>query len=142
MTKKTVVLPRSSPRDQAICRIVDMLEDLPIDQGYRVEVHEHKGTRSEQQNRMLWGLIYPEILRQGGEALGGWLDTDLHEYLLGEWSGWETITGFGRKRIRPVRRSSRLSKFEFSQYIDFIHQKMAGFGIVVPDALNRESEAA
>jgi hypothetical protein len=126
---KTFILPRVLPRDIAICNIVEHLEDLSIEQGWRVEIVEHKARRSDQQNRYLWGVVYPAIMAR----LDGWEADDVHEYCLGEWSGWETVVGLGKKRLRPIRRSSKLSKLEFMEYVEFIQRRMAEHGIDIPD---------
>lgn len=98
---------------------------------YRVTIEEAKPKRSDPQNRYLWGVVYPTILAAG--KLDGWSNEDLHTYLLGEHFGWELVKGFGAKRQRPIRRSSKLSKLEFMDYIAFIQQRMAEHGIYVPD---------
>lgn len=87
--------------------------------------------RSLQQNSYLWGVCYPVILSQG--ELEGWRAEDLHEYLKGEWGGWETLEGFGRKRMRPIHGSSTLTKTEFADFVAFIQEKAAGLGIYIPD---------
>lgn len=97
-----------------------------------VEVKEHKPTRSTQQNRYLWGCVYSTILKAG--KLDGWTAEEVHDYCLGEHFGWETVVGFGRKRIRPIRRSARLNKQEFTDFVAFIQQRMAEHGIFIPDA--------
>lgn len=127
-----IVLPKDRPRDEALGRLIREIHNLPADRVYRVEVNEVKRTRSLQQNAYLWGVCYPTILREAGEALVGWDSDDLHEYFLGEWSGWETLEGFGRKRMKPIKRSSRLSVSEFAEYVDFIHRKAADMGIYIP----------
>jgi hypothetical protein len=88
-----------------------------------------KPRRSDQQNRYLWGVVYPAFL----VPLEGWSAEDVHEYLLGEHFGWERIEGMGRVRLRPIRRSARLSKVEFAEYVAFCQQKGAEHGIFVPD---------
>ena len=98
---------------------------------YTIDIKEG-GSRSLEQNRYLWGVCYETILNQGLKD-EGWTNQDLHTYLLGEHFGWETIEGFGKKRIKPVHRSSTLSKMEFVDYIAFIQQKAAEMGIVIPD---------
>jgi len=98
-----------------------------------------KSRRSNDQNALLWAL-YDDILKQGGETLGGWTSADLHEYLLGEHFGWQVHEAFGAKRQKPMRRSSRLTKTEFSDYIAFIVQRMAEHGIVLQ--LPGDQEAA
>jgi hypothetical protein len=126
-------LAASPTRERVIDRIGAVLRGLPGDRAWRIEVHEHRPRRSDPQNRYLWGAVYPSILKAGGETLAGWTTDDLHEYLLGEHFGWETLSGFGRKRVRPLRRSSRLNKQEFADYVAFIQQRMAEHGIYVPD---------
>ncbi len=126
-------LPRNQPRGEALARIIRAIHALPADRLYAVEIKERKRGRTLQQNAYLWGVCYAEILRQGGESLAGWEAEDIHEYMLGEWSGWEELGGFGRKRLRPVKRSSTLSVTEFMDYVDFIHRKAAELGIVIPD---------
>lgn len=132
--KQSIILPVMLPRDRVVERIASALLALPIEQGWRVEIHEHKSTRSDRQNRYLWGVCYATILQQGGEAMQGWTADDLHEFFLGEHFGWERLTGFGRVRMRPVRRSSRLSVGEFAEFVDFIQRKAAELGVFIPDA--------
>lgn len=98
---------------------------------YVIECTKRKSTRSLEQNAYLWGVCYPMILSTG--ELEGWRKEDLHEYFLGEYFGWETLEGLGRKRLRPLNRSSKLSKMEFADFVAFIQQKMAEIGIVIPD---------
>lgn len=95
-----------------------------------------KSRRSNDQNALLWAL-YSDALKQGGETLGGWTTDDIHEYMLGEYHGWVTCEAFGRKRQKPAKRSSRLSKTEFSDFVAFVVQRFAEHGIVLelPDDL-------
>lgn len=115
--------------ERSLARIVAFLSALSKDRAWKVEVSEHRSRRSDEQNRYLWGVVYATILKH----LPGWDADDLHEYFLGEWSGWQTIEGFGRKRLKPVRRSSKLNTTEFADYVAFIQRKMAERGIYVPD---------
>jgi hypothetical protein len=89
-----------------------------------------RSRRSNEQNALLWRL-YTDILSLGGESLGGWTKDDLHEYCLGEWAGWDRCEAFGRVRLKPKRRSSRLTKSEFGDYLDFVCRRMAEHGIVL-----------
>jgi len=144
-TKRTFILPRLLPRDVQICNIVDELENLPASEGFRVEIHPHRATRSEKQNNCLW-WIYQTILDMGGEAMGGWLKEDLHDFFLLEHFGAEVHMVFGKKRQRPIRRSSRLSKMEFAEFVEFIYRFMAQKGVVLPspdpDYLEKREDAA
>jgi hypothetical protein len=110
-----------------------MVQGLSPDRAWCIEVLEWRKPRTDQQNRFLWGVCYPAILEGGGEALAGWTRDDLHEYFLGECWGWETLEGFGRKRMRPIKRSSKLTKQEFSDYLLFLETRCADMGIVIPE---------
>ena len=127
-------VPSGTTRREAVDRVVNVLDKLPRDRAWTVEVKEFKTLRSNAQNRYLRGVVYPEILTQSGLKDNGWDDDDVHEFLLGEWSGWEVCEAFGRKRMKPIRRSSKLNKQEFSDYIDWITRWAADKGIVIPDA--------
>jgi hypothetical protein len=124
-----IVLPANIPRDARLAALGKQLAALPLDKAWSVDVKEWKPKRSDAQNRALWGVIYPAIT----ERLEGWTLADVHAWCLGECYGWETVEGLGRKRLRPLRRSAKMSKREFSDYIAWIQVKMAEFGIVVPD---------
>jgi hypothetical protein len=128
--KQEIFIPAADSRAAIIERLGRTLMALPMAR-YRVEITEAKPKRSDPQNRYLWGVVYPTILQAG--RLDGWTADDLHDYLLGEHFGWELVEGFGKKRQRPVRRSSKLNKQEFMDYVAFIQQRMAEHGIYVPD---------
>lgn len=89
-----------------------------------------KSRRSGEQNNLLWAL-YSDAIKQGGETLGGWSTEDVHTFLCGEYWGWERIDALGAVRQRPKRRSSRLTKAEFSDYIAFVVQRFAEHNIVL-----------
>ena len=95
-----------------------------------------KSKRTPDQNALLWSL-YADALAMGGEALGGWVKEDIHEYMLGEYWGWDKCTAFGRTRMKPKKRSSRLTKMEFSDFVEFVVRRFAEHGIVLslPDDL-------
>jgi hypothetical protein len=93
------------------------------------QVKDKRPRRSHEQNRYLWGVCYRIVLQH----LPGWDADDVHEYFLGEHFGWETLEGLGRKRLRAVRRSSRLSVTEFTEFVAFIQRTMAERGVIIPD---------
>ena len=109
-----------------------LLEALRVtEMPYRVKITKgHR--RSIEQNSYLWGVVYDTILQHGLRDQG-WTREDLHEYFLGEYHGWQTIEGFGKKRIKPVERSSGKNKMEFVDYIAFMQQKAAELGVVIPE---------
>jgi hypothetical protein len=102
---------------------------LSSEKAWTITIEEYKPKRSDQQNRYLWGVCYAELCK----VLEGWHAEDVHDYMLGEHFGWETIEGMGRKRMRPLRRSSKLNKQEFADFVAFIQQKAAEHGVFIPD---------
>jgi len=117
----------ASPSDRQRAHIAIDKHDLP----FRIRLAKG-GRRSTEQNAYLWGVCYEVILAHGLKDQG-WRNEDLHQYLLGEHFGWETLEGFGHKRVRPIKRSSGLSKTEFADYIGFIQQFGSERGIYIPD---------
>jgi hypothetical protein len=103
------------------------------DQAWKVTIEPFVRPRSNQQNAYLWGVVYPTIIECAGEALRGWTADDLHEFFLGEIYGWEMLEGMGRKRMKPIKRSSRMTKVEFMDYLESISQRCAEMGIIIPE---------
>jgi hypothetical protein len=127
------VIARGTPSDQIANAISNMVSRLDPAQSWQITVEAFKPKRSDQQNAFLWGVVYPSVLEGGGEALRGWTTNDLHEYFLIEAWGSEVIEGFGRKRHKPLRRSSKLTKQDFSDYLAIIEAKCAELGIHIPE---------
>ena len=127
------IFPKGTTPEQLATAAVRMVQGLSPDRAWCIEVLEWKRPRTDHQNRFLWGVAYPAILEGGGETLAGWTRDDIHEYFLGECFGWETLEGFGRKRMRPIKRSSKLNKQEFSDYLLFLETRCADMGIVIPE---------
>jgi hypothetical protein len=126
MREQTVIIPKGG----VLTKVVSLLSALTKDTPLKVTIAEYKRTRSNDQNAYLWGVVYPSILSH----LPGWDADDLHEYFLGEHFGWQTLEGLGRKKLKPIKRSSKLSTTEFAEHVEFIQRAMAEKGIYVPDA--------
>lgn len=102
----------------------------------RVEVCQYRKRRSDEQNKALWGLAYPILMKATGQPVEDW-----HEYMLGEHFGWVEYTLFGKRKLRPARttttgyngESDTLSTVDFAAFFDFIQQRAAENGIYVPD---------
>lgn len=128
-----ITLPKlvnpSPARPDAVIAACRAIEALDRKKAWEVAIEEKKPKRSEHQNRYLWGVVYKTVC----DSLGGWDADDVHEYCLGECFGWETLEGFGKKRLRPIRRSSKLNKQEFADYVAWIQRHMAEKGIYIPD---------
>ena len=132
------IFPTGTPVEQVLKAVEVMYRSLP-QKSFAVTVEVWKKPRTNQQNAYLWGVVYPAGIEGGGEALGGWTRDDLHDYFLGECFGWETLEGFGRKRLRPLKRSSTLNKQEFTDYLMFIEAKCVDMGIVIPQPYEGET---
>jgi hypothetical protein len=126
-----IVLPKLVSRERSIDRIATILSGLSLERAWQVKVEPYASKRTNQQNKYLWGVVYPNILSSG--KLEGWTAEEVHDYCLGEHFGWETVEGLGRKRIRPIKRSAKLTTPEFQDFIAFIQQRMAEHGIFIPD---------
>jgi hypothetical protein len=123
------LFPKGTQPDDIIRAVATMVAAIDRNKAWCITVEPWKRKRTDAQNRFLWGVAYPMILEQGGETLGGWTRDDLHDYFLGECFGWEVLEGFGRKRMRPLKRSSTLTKQEFTDYLMFIESKCLDMGM-------------
>lgn len=127
------IFPKGTTPDQIAQAVSVMVRWLDPTKSWKVAIEEFRPRRSDAQNAFLWGVVYPSILEGGGEALAGWQKDDLHEYMLGEHFGWETLSLGGRTVHKPLRRSSRLNKQDFSDYLEFLSRRAAELGIVIPE---------
>jgi len=128
--RQVFILP-AKEREPCITRLTTALRRLEALNDWRIEVTEYKDTRSLEQNAYLFGVVYTTILQH--TDLQGWDLDDIHTFMKGEFFGWETVTGFGRKRVKPIKRSSRLSIQQFSDYMEFVIRKAAELGIEIPE---------
>jgi hypothetical protein len=115
-------------RPNVLANVHRFLDALPDGKAWKIEVAQYQKRRSDQQNRYLWGVVYAAFKT----ALPGWDTEDIHDYLLGEHFGWERLEGLDRTRLRPIKRSSKLGKQEFAEFVDFCIRKGAEHGIYVP----------
>ena len=122
MTAQTFILPTGKPG------LLAFLDRLPMACKWKVTVEKYAKRRSDQQNRYLWGCAYKALQDTTGQPAEDW-----HTYMLGEHFGWEEIELFGKKKLRPMRRSSKLSTMEFMDYVAFIQQRAAENGIYISD---------
>jgi hypothetical protein len=127
------IFPKRTSKEAIVSAVAVLVRDIDTSKAWQVTVEEFKKPRTNQQNAYLWGVVYPAILEAGGEMLRGWLADDLHEYFLGEVYGWETLEGMGRKRLRPLKRTSRMTRSEFMEYLEQVSQRCANLGIVIPE---------
>jgi hypothetical protein len=119
-------------RERALQLAHTVLGSLDEGAAWRVTVEPVVRRRSLSQNAYLWAM-YGLILDLGGETMGGWTKDDLHEFFLITHFGHEVRELFGKKRLVPLRRSSKLTTVEFRDFVDAIQRFMAERGVFVPD---------
>ena len=99
-----------------------------------------KKTRSNEQNALLFGVVYPPIAE-----LMGYTVEDIHEYMLGRHFGWvdakvpKTPRNPEGLESRPFRTTTRdetgkrnvLSTVEFSKFLDTVERVAAQAGVFV-----------
>ena len=122
MTAQTFILPQNKPA------LLAFIDRLPMARKWKITVDLYRKTRSDQQNRYLWGVAYKELQDATGQPAEDW-----HDYMLGEYLGWEEYELFGKKKIRPMKRSSKMTTMEFMDYVAFIQQRAAENGLYIPD---------
>jgi hypothetical protein len=125
------IFPNGTPKSAIVNSVAVLVRQLDESRAWVVTVEEFRRPRTNQQNAFLWGVVYPCIIEAGN--LEGFTPNDVQEWFLGECFGWQTLEGLGRKKVKPVKRSSRLNKQEFSDYLEFISAKCADMGIVIPE---------
>jgi hypothetical protein len=123
------IFPKGTTEPQMVAAVARMVQGLDPARVWSIEVTEWKKPKTNQQSRYLFGVVYPMIMEAAGESLRGFTRDDLHDFFLGEIWGWETIEGFGRKRLRPLKRTSRMTKQEFTEYLYGIENKCIEMGI-------------
>jgi hypothetical protein len=104
------------------------IERLPTGFKWKVTITRYRRQRSDNQNRYLWGVAYKALKDATGQPAEDW-----HDYMLGEHFGWEEYDLFGKKKIRPRNRSSKLTTMEFMDFVNFIQMRAAEHGIYIPD---------
>lgn len=120
-------------------RMVEFIltQPLPLE----IEVKQWKPTRSNEQNALLFGVVYPPI----AEAMGYEVEA-IHEYMLGRHFGWVDVRVPKTPRnpegieSRPFRTTTRdehgkrnvLSAADFSRFLDTVGRIAAQAGVFVP----------
>jgi hypothetical protein len=129
VTRPATFILRPGPAfARVLANVIAFLGKLPTEKAWSVEIKPHSERRSDQQNRYLWGVCYPALADATGYDA-----EDLHEFLLGEHFGWEEYDVLGHKRKRPQRRSSKMSRMEFAEYVGYVQRTAANLGVYIPD---------
>lgn len=131
VTDQTFTAPKQD-REAVAGRVQKFILQALPGKELEIVVRQRRTKRSDAQNRALWGLAYPTIAKHCGLSGAQEID-DLHEYFLGEHFGWDKKTILGKTKLYPKRRSSKLTKTEFSEFFAFIQRKAAEYGCYVQD---------
>ena len=123
-----------------LARWVAFLEsqELPLE----VSASKWKNSRSSQQNRYLFGAVYPVIANAMGYEV-----EDVHEYCLGRHFGWvdkkvpktpRNPEGFESAPFRTTTKDengkrSLLSKAEFSRFVDTVDRIAVQAGVFITE---------
>lgn len=91
-------------------------------------VGKRKRGRSDAQNRYLWGVVYKLICQETG-----YRDEEIHELMLEKFAP-RRFMELGGKSEKVVKRSSKMDKIEFSEYVESIKQWAAEvLSLYIPD---------
>jgi hypothetical protein len=125
------IFPNGTPKSAIVNSVAVLAKQIDESRAWVVTIEEFRRPRTNQQNAFLWGVVYPCIIEAGN--LEGFTAQDVHEWFLGECFGWQTLEGLGRKKVKPLKRSSKLNKQEFSDYLEFISMKCGELGFTIPE---------
>ncbi|MDR5726141.1 MAG: hypothetical protein RB191_01585 [Terriglobia bacterium] len=149
------IIQRNVPREKLAEQIRVFVSALDLDKPWRVVVQSAKSTRSDLQNRYLFGYCYKTI----GDAIG-YETEEVHEFILGTYYGWKEkkvpkkpSNPLGIESV-PIRTTttdetgvrSVLTKMQFAGFVAFVQRFAASKGIHLNDpdpeyAEHREKEA-
>jgi hypothetical protein len=109
-----------------------------------VDCSPWKPTRSNEQNALLFGVLYPPI----AEAMGYTVD-DVHEYMCGRFFGWTDVKvpktprnpeGIASEPIRSTTRTGWhsgkrdvIDKATFARFLETVDRIAAQAGVFIPD---------
>jgi hypothetical protein len=123
------IFAKGTTQEQIGNAIMRMVQQVTSDKAWCIEISEWKKPRSNQQLRYLFGVVYPMVLEAGGEALGGYTREDLHDFFLGEIYGWQELSALGRTQLKPLRRTSKMTRAEFTDFLYAIENKCVEMSI-------------
>lgn len=108
-----------------------------------VDCAKWKPTRSNEQNALLFGVLYPPIAEVMGYSV-----EDIHEYMCGRFFGWQDVRvpktprnpeGIASEPIRSTTRAGWnhgkrdvLDKQTFAKFLDLVDRTAAQAGVFIP----------
>lgn len=118
--------------DQIALNAQQFIAGLDKDKPWHVEIKRHRNSRTDRQNRYLFGVVYEIIL----EHNGGGSEKEkqqLHEDFLCDYFGAEERYVLGVRMRVPKRRSSGLPWDEFWNFVEYVRREAGEYGIHIPD---------
>lgn len=138
MKEVFVLNPVSMNRQAGIDKLVAFLHSANKEKPLKVEVRIARPSRTLSQNAYLWAVPY----RMLSDATGFEAE-DLHEYLLGEYFGWNRVPMPGGRFKEVPARTTTVNEYgepeelgieAFAKYWEYIQRRAAtDWGIVIPD---------
>lgn len=119
---KFYVMKKGGKLDANVSRVMNALYTLE-DGFYEVTIRKHKGVRTSEQNRYLWGVVYPCMLEGLQEA--GWELTDVeevHEYMKSAFLGRKVLNRNTGEVLSLGESTSGLSRAEFVAYVEKLRE--------------------
>lgn len=119
-----IVIRNEHLREMAI----EEIRHLRLDPPSVMRLEEYSPRRSLDQNAFLHAVPLRILCDHTGYSID-----DMKDYLLGEAFGWRDSEVFGSKRQYPVRRSSSLTRKEFTWFLEWIESWAAQtVGVIIP----------
>lgn len=107
-----------------------------------ITVKLHRNTRSNRQNRYLFGVVYPNLAAGILEMWGESIDTEtLHYEMKREFLSTPVVNEHGEEVMRRIRKSSRIDTKAFGEFSEKII-RYAGekFGVTIPSPYEYDPE--
>ena len=124
-------------RGTILANLITFLGRLPDTKAWKVEIVEHKKSRSPKQRRALFGAAYKPIMEFMG-LRGEEEKEELHYFFCGEYWGWREGPMMRKRPVRTTTRDENGKRDEITStvaldFYAFIQQKALEQGIWVPD---------
>lgn len=108
------------------------MDELIAAGGAQVNLSGKRETRSVRQNRYLWGVVYATVVSFMRDHHGrDYSDEAIHETLK-ELYLPSRVEQLASREVRIYRSTTKLTKREFSEYVEHCIRWAAEFGCVVP----------
>lgn len=91
------------------------IETLDSDTHWLVEITQWNPKRTLDQNAYIHAVPLKMISDKTGYPV-----EDIKQYLCGEFSGWQEFEMFGKKRMKPMLTTSKMTTVQMGEFIEFL----------------------